>query len=137
MSKRTRTVALFIVLSMTAISCQKDNFNDVIGNQTEVTMSRSVSYMVDGTLYHATLHSDAEWTVFLQRMFAIAREGHSVVFAKGNTITTMSNTKEVVTFTTTNEEEANHWAEQMTENGYSVTISYDKKTGEYTCIAVK
>ena len=60
MIKTTRTVALFIVLSMAAISCQKENFNDVIGNQTEVTMSRSVSYMIDGTLYHATIHSDAE-----------------------------------------------------------------------------
>ena len=33
MIKTTRTVALFIVLSMAAISCQKENFNDVIGNQ--------------------------------------------------------------------------------------------------------
>ena len=31
MIKTTRTVALFIVLSMVAISCQKENLNDVVG----------------------------------------------------------------------------------------------------------
>lgn len=137
MSKRTRTVALFIVLSVAAISCQKETFNDVIDNQTEVTMSRSVSYMVDGTLYHATLHSDAEWDALMHRLLALARNGHRVVLANGNNVTTSSLSKEVVTFTTTDEEEANHWAAQMTANGYTVSISYDKKTGEYNCIAVK
>ena len=130
-------MALFIVLSVAAISCQKETFNDVIDNQTEVTMSRSVSYMVDGTLYHATLHSDAEWDALMHRLLALARNGHRVVLANGNNVTTSSLSKEVVTFTTTDEEEANHWAAQMTANGYTVSISYDKKTGEYNCIAVK
>lgn len=137
MSKRTRTVALFIVLSMTAISCQKDNFNDVIGNQTEVTMSRSVSYMIDGTLYHATLHSDAEWDALMHRLLALARNGHRVALANGNNVITSSLSKEVVTFTTDNEEEANAWADTMIKQGYTVNIEYDEKTNRWICTAIK
>ena len=137
MSKKTKTVALFTVLSMVAISCQKENFNDVIGNQTEVTMSRSVSYMIDGTLYHATIHSDAEWDALMHNLLALALNGHRVAIANGNNVITSSLSKEVVTFTTDNEVEANHWATQMIANGYTVSISFDKKTGMYTCIAVK
>lgn len=137
MSKKTKTVALFIVLSMAAVSCQKENFNDVIGNQTEVTMSRSVSYMIDGTLYHATIHSNSEWDALMHNLLALARNGYRVTLANGNNVNTSPLSKEIVTFTTTSEAEANHWADQMLEAGYSVTIMYDKKTGIYTCTAVK
>lgn len=137
MSKKTRTVALFIVLSMAAVSCQKENLFEIDGNPTEVTVSRTVSYMIDGTLYHATLHSDAEWDGLIHRLLCLAREGHNVVIAYGNSVNTSSLTKEVVTFETTSEEEANHWAAQMMENGYSVTMTFDDKKGVWKCVAVR
>ena len=137
MSKKTRTVALFIVLSMAAVSCQKENLFEIEGNPTEVTVSRTVSYMIDGTLYHATLHSDAEWDALMHRLMALAREGHRVMIANGNSVNTSSLAKEVVTFETTSEEEANHWAAQMVEAGYSVDIDYNDKTGVWKCTAYK
>jgi hypothetical protein len=35
------------------------------------------------------------------------------------------------------EAEANDWSNKMTKDGYVVTISYDKNTGIYTCIAIR
>ena len=136
MSKKTRTVALFIVLSMAAVSCQKENHFDVEGKQAEVTVSRTVSYMVDGTLYHATLHSDAEWDALIHCLLGLARDGHRVVIANGNSINTSSFTKDVVTFRTSSEEEAKAWIEQMTEAGYTVDVGFDEETQEWICIAV-
>lgn len=135
MSIKTRTVALFVVLSMAAVSCQKENYFDVEGKQAEVTVSRTVSYMVDGTLYHATLHSDAEWDILIHRLLGLAREGHSVVIANGNSINTSSLAKDVVIFRTSSEEEANEWIKQMTEAGYTVTFGFDDETQQWICIA--
>ena len=135
MSKKTRTVALFIVLSMAAVSCQKENLFEIEGYPTEVTVSRTVSYMIDGTLYHATLHSDAEWDALMHRLMALAREGHRVMIANGNSVNTSSLAKDVVIFRTSSEEEANEWIKQMTEAGYTVTYGFDDETQQWICIA--
>lgn len=137
MVKRTRTVALFIVLSMAAVSCQKETFFDVDGNAVEQSVSRKVSYMIDGVFYQATLHNDADWDALMHRLLTLAREGHHVVIAQGDSVTSLSMSKDVITFTTTSEEEANHWAEQMIQQGYSVSINFDDEAGEWKCIAYK
>lgn len=137
MNKKTRTVAFFIILCMAAVSCQKENISNPISINAEITSSQNVSYMIDGTTYQIILHNQAEWDAFIQRMLALARNGHSIVLSNGESVATVSSTKEIVTFTTDDENEANAWATEMIKDGYSVTITFDKKTGIYTCIAVK
>ena len=44
--------------------------------------------------------------------------------------------KEKVTFVSCNINEVTEWVTEMTDQGYDVTVYYDKETGEYTCIAV-
>ena len=44
--------------------------------------------------------------------------------------------KEVVTYTTSNQEDAYAWADSMINKGYTVTVKYDKKSGLYTCTAI-
>ena len=68
-------------------------------------------------------------------MMALARQGYNVVIYSGNR-TVGASTKEIVTFTTTDEDEAKQWAKDMTNQGYDVQISYEPKTGIWTCIAM-
>lgn len=130
-----KKIALLAVLSLAATSCQKtDNFfTSVCTEQTTGTIH--AIYSINGVVYHATL-GESEWDAFVERMVALAREGYEVSFSKNGTSLT-SQSKEKVTFVTTDAEEAQKWSHQMTDQGYIVTISYNQGTGEYTCIAIK
>ena len=133
-----RTIAMFIALmGMTAVSCQKEDITNPTGAVTEIGVYRTVSYTIDGKHYQINLVGDAAWHDFLDRMFALAEEGHQVSFHKNTRTNNISATKEKVIFTTTNKNEAYDWANNMSEMGYEVTIIYDKATGTYTCIAIK
>ena len=46
-------------------------------------------------------------------------------------------TREVVTYDTTNKKDALQWADKMEGLGYTVNISYDESTGIYHCRARK
>ena len=73
---------------------------------------------------------------FFERMITLAREEYEVTIFS-NVPFSPNSSKETVTFTTSDADEATIGAKNMYDNGYTVTISYDKKTGIYTCIAVK
>ena len=135
MKKNIKTVALLAVLSMAAVGCQKTDFTEQNAVVEQTTKTIQVVYSINGEVYQTTL-DESEWDGFMERMLALAREGYEVTFSKNGSFLT-SQSKEKVTFVTTSEAEANHWASEMISNGYAVTISYDKKTGEYTCIAIK
>lgn len=135
MKKEIRTFALFAVLTLAATSCQKEiGVNPMaISEQTSETID--VVYSIDGEVFRITIN-ESEWDAFVERMLALAREGYRVSFSK-NGDSMVSPRKEIVTFTTTSEEEAHAWANNMANQGYEVTITYDKKTKIYTCEAVK
>lgn len=135
MKKIVRTIAMMSVFSMMTVGCQKEMM-DTQSVVSEIGMVYTVSYVVDGTPQTKTLYGDAAWAAFLQRMFALAEEGHRVVFWNG-TEPRMGTSKEVVTFTTTDKNEALGWADSMFEAGYEVSVEYDPKTGVYTCTAIK
>ncbi len=92
-------------------------------------------YSINGEVFQTTM-SESEWDAFLERMMALAREGYEVSFSKNRSSLT-SQSKEKITFVTTSEQEANEWSNNMANQGYVVSITFDKTTGEYTCIAVK
>ena len=123
------------MLSLAAVSCQKETTVDPVSTTDPITM-RMVTYCVDGVTTQVTLLGDEAWNDFLNWMFALAEEGHRVSFRQGNA-EERNASKETVTFTTNNLDEAKHWSSEMAFQGYSVSISYDDKTGIYTCIATK
>ena len=70
-------------------------------------------------------------------MFALAEEGHEVSFRNEDRASRVLSSKDVVTYTTTNHDDAYAWADKMSDEGYTVTIRFDKETGIYTCNAIK
>lgn len=134
MKIKVQHVALLAALGLTAASCQKNNEFSVIGSE-QVTETIHVVYSINGEVFQAVL-GESEWDSFIERMLALARDGYEVSFSKNRSSLT-SQSKEQVTFVTTSEQEAHAWSNDMVNQGYYVTISYNKKTGEYTCIAIK
>ena len=132
MKKTIRIVALAGLIGLAATSCTKENVTDTV-NVSNV----STVYYTSGADTGSALITDYEaWDSFMDRMLALAREGYSVTIS-GGTSQFNSQTKEVVTYTTNSEEAAKTWTKHMIDQGYSVEISYDDRTGIYTCTAVK
>lgn len=125
------------MLGTLAVSCQKENIIDETNIVAENDTVYKVSYTVDGVTHQLTLVGDEAWHDFLNRMVALAEEGHEVSFRNEEASLRAVSTKEKVTYTTTNQDEALVWSEMMIKDGYTVTISYDKASGIYTCIAIK
>ena len=135
MRKTIRIVACLALLGTTAISCQKENFGDTCIATEENMAVYAVSYSIDGVSHSVTLVGDAAWADFLNWMLALSEEGHNVAF-RLNTNQQVNSTKEEITYTTSNKDDAHAWAKTKTEEGYTVYISFDDKTGIYTCLAV-
>ena len=134
MKKTFKNVALLTALSLVAVSCQKEDVLPIIGTE-QTADSIYVVYSINGEVYHATL-GESEWDAFMERMLALARDGYEVTFSKNRTSLT-SQSKEKVTFVTNSKEEAYSWSSAMIDQGYTVSITYNQSTGEYTCIAIK
>lgn len=137
MRKTFTTIALFAVLGTLAVSCQKENIIDETNIVAENGTVYTVSYAVDGVTHQLTLVGDEAWQAFLNRMLALAEEGHEVSFRNEEAASRVISTKEVVTYTTDNGEDALNWAEKMVDDGYTVTITFDKEKKTYTCYAIK
>jgi len=136
MRKTFTTIALFAVLGTLAVSCQKENIIDETSIVAENGTVYTVRYAVNGVTHQITLVGDEAWHDFLNRMFALAEEGHEVSFRNEEVASRVISTKEKVTFTTTDHDEAYAWAEAMLKDGYTVSIHFDKETGIYTCYAI-
>ncbi len=135
MSKpRTKLMAVLVLLGLAAVGCTKEN----VVNDTYVvaTVTQSATYTVDGIQYYANPQNDDEWSDFLDRMFALAEEGHTVQFWR-SAVQNGNATKDVLTYITTDLGLAKKWAKQKKEEGYVVSIHYNQETGEYHCIAVR
>jgi len=137
MKKTITTIALLAVLGTLAVSCQKENIVEQTSINAEAVQVYKVSYSIDGRYYQLTLIGEESWHDFLTRMFALAEEGHRVSFRNENVSSQEALSKEVVTYTTSDHDDAYTWAEKMSNAGYLVTVEYDRKTGKYTCTAIK
>ena len=120
------------MLGLAATGCNKEN----IADSAVVTSESTVYYNASGSYGSENLSDNDAWDAFLDRMFALAREGYEVTIS-GSSQPSLGATKEVVTYTTTSESDAKHWAKEKTQQGYTVSISYDNRTGVYTCTAIK
>ena len=134
MKKTLKLIAYSVIFSLMALGCQKEAFKT---NEIIPTCTTNMYYVVDGFSGTTNLPNDEAWDDFINRMFALAKEGYSVSFRIGNSAERTMASKEVVTYITDNEDDAKTWAIQMTKQGYEVDITYDAETGLWTCIAVK
>ncbi|MBP5388318.1 MAG: hypothetical protein J6Y97_13150 [Prevotella sp.] len=96
-----------------------------------------MSYAVDGVTHQITLVGDEAWHDFLNRMMALAEEGHEVTFRNEEAASRVASTKEVVTYSTPDHDDAINWAAKMLDDGYTVTIHFDKEKKVYNCYAFK
>lgn len=138
MKKTIRTVAFIAVFGMVATACQKEPMLNLQTATINEETAINVTYTVDGMTSQASFSSDEEWQTFLSQLFVWAVEGRSVVFCNAETmVVNTKQTREIVTFTTTNENEAGKWADDMRKEGYKVYITFDSESGIFTCIAVR
>ena len=131
-----KKVALLAVLSLAAVSCEKETLIDPVTVTNEEASVKTVVYIIDGESRQMTFLDEASWNAFLDWLFALAEEGHTVSFRLANA-TQRSATKETVTFSTSDKQEAYDWANEMALSGYQVTVQYDEESGKYICTAIK
>jgi hypothetical protein len=137
MKKQVFTVALLAVLGAATVGCQKENIMDTV-SETSISEAATVytmKYTLNGIAYTATLNSEEEYSAFMLHLMALAREGNIVEIRDANRPANAMSTKEVVTYTTSDEKDAITWSAKMIADGYSVTITYDPNTNIYTCTA--
>ena len=137
MHKIMISVALFVTLGALAVSCQKESVIEDVNLTMEHSTIYTVSYSIDGVMHTVSLIGEDAWHEFLHWMIALAEEGYEVSFRNEEAASRVVATKDVVTYTTNDHDDAYTWANKMANLGYWVTISYDERTGKYTCIAVK
>lgn len=135
MRRNIITVALFAVLSTMAVSCQKENLEELQLVTTETASARTIQYTIDGVEQIITLHGDEEWDVFVAQMMSLARQGHDVSICDTSIASHGALTKDVQTFTTTSQSEAIAWTKEMVNQGYTVDTTY--KDGVYICVAIR
>ena len=95
-----------------------------------------VNYSIDGVTTQMVISDDESWHSFLNWMFTLAEEGRQVTFSRTGFIN-QSITKDIVTFSSKDRNTAYEWADMMANDGYSVSVEYNKDTGMYDCIAIK
>jgi hypothetical protein len=129
------SVALLAVLVSMATSCQKENIVETPLATTEANTVRTIHYIIDGVEHVITLYGNEEWESFMSRMMSLARQGHNVSIYDESAASQNVPTKDVQTFTTSNQSEAETWAKEMISQGYTVDMTY--KDGLYICIAIR
>lgn len=137
MNKKLITIAFAAVLATMATSCQKENLLEDINHVESENAQYTISYTVDGVSSTLSFVGEDACHDFLNHLFALAEEGHKVSFRNNNETLRTHYAKKTVTYTTTNKEEAYAWGERMFNQGYEVSVTFDKETATYICIAQK
>ena len=132
--KKIKMIVVLAALGLSLASCTKEDVKD---DTYVVAATSSVTYFINGEQHYANPQTEAEWSLFLDRMFALAVEEHSVRFVRTDVGQQVCSAKEKLTYETDDFTKAKKWAMQKTLEGYDVTIVYDQATGIYTCTAVK
>lgn len=130
-----KKVALFTVLSMMAVGCQKETIVEPNTGMQQTMSIRIVTYTIDGISQRVTICGEQNWREFIDTLLALAEQGHSVSFKNETANSSQGLAKNVITFETYDKKEANEWCDHMSDEGYTVYMYFDERTGKYTCIA--
>lgn len=134
------TIKIFILITLLgtlAAGCSKDEFTDLTEPHTtrDYTVYR-IHYTIDSVDMHTTLVGEMALGGFLTRMMETAKSGRPVSF-RDEAYPKPEAMHTPLTFTTADQKKAYDWAEKRMKEGYAVSVSYDKETQIYTCIALK
>lgn len=134
MKKVFRKVALIALIGLAATGCQKEEMVEPQNTIAEINY-KTVYYSIDGIETQVSFVSEETWVQFLDWLVALAEQGHRVSFRNANQ--ERRTTKEMVTYITSDHDDAVHWANMMEKKGYQVTIVFDDVNKEYTCTAIR
>ncbi len=131
-------IAIALLLGGLSTACQKEemvehNCHAVENNVTTTT----ITYLIDNESHTVEIKNDREKEELFSYLLYMAKEGHKVSCYDESKREQNYGAKEKVTYETTNEAEANKWMYEMVVAGYTVRITYDEKTGMYTCTATR
>lgn len=121
------------------VGCQKENI-ELPNRKTAVSETATVytvRYAIDGVAHLTTLYGEAEYSAFVYGLLTLAEQGHEVLFHNALQTSSDAATREVVTYTTGDKDEAHDWASRMEKEGYMVKIKYDTANNEFVCIAYR
>lgn len=137
MKKTLITLALLSLFGTMAVSCQKqEDFIDLSMSDMNAEV-RIVHYVVDSRESTVSIAGRQAWTDFLHYLTTLAEQGHQVGIQGTEAPSRLASSKERVTFSTTNKDEAMAWIDKMHSLGYDVHLSFDKATGTYICTATR
>ena len=137
MKKLIIPATLLAMITLTTVSCQKEVLTEPTLPTVENSATRTIRYTVDGTAYRQVIHSDEDLDALMLSLFALAREGYTVRMMDENISFCETCAKEKVTYTTKNKNDAITWSLEKINEGYSVTITFNEETEEYTCVATR
>lgn len=123
---KTRFLLLSALLVLMATGCQKDN--TIIENSLQEESMQEcqiANYTIDGIAYCAAIQNETDYSVLIQQLIALAQSGHHVTITIGTQNHHDAFAKEEVHFQTKDEKEMAEWAQKMSSDGYSVSISYE------------
>ena len=136
MERKSFYVVALATLGLTATGCQKESTEYLPFQSAECISAYTMEYSIDGETHRAMFQTKDEYNAMILRLMSLAREGYEVKVRNGNIPLREASSKEVVVYTTSDENDAAKWTSSMTAAGYSVTVTYDEQKGLYTCIAV-
>lgn len=137
MKKQIITVALFAALCSMAVSCQKESFNEPQMGVAQNDGVRTMIISVDEFTQVLTFQSEDERFRYMERMAALAREGHVIHVVNAAYKHNANASKETITFVTPSHSDAITWCNKMADDGYRTTMIYDSDTKMYICTATR
>ena len=128
--KTTLKLLTLLVAMMTIGSCTME----IDDNQ----VYRNIVYFIDGEEHHETLTTEGEWDQLLDKLLDYTVDGSTVVFYNADLQSAKASaTKKDVTFSTRDRKQMKDWCKKMEKEGMTVTITYDRRSGEWTGTANK
>lgn len=137
MKKTALLIAVAAVVATLAVACQKDNAKPepqaVV--QTAAYPTGNINYTVGKVSNTVTISNAEQWKTLLNSCLDGADSGHLVTIAHQGS--SASPSKERLTYVTDSREAALAWVDSRFNEGYDVTLWYDKEEGKYYCVASK
>ena len=130
-----------IILALAGVTSCKQN-PPVEPNTPWQDGEQTIAYTVDQDISEITLHSDAEWDGLIGKLLDYAEDGRAVSFYNTGRKVTLQGAaakakgtgqgKSDQTITTTSREKIKAWCREKEAEGKTVTIVYNKTTGEWS-----
>lgn len=130
-------IALALLLGGLLPACQKEEMVEQNCHAVENNQTVTITYIIDNKSFAVEIRNDREREELFSYLLLMAKEGHKVSCYDESKREQNYGTKEKVTYETTDENSARKWIDQMFEAGYEVQLTYDEKTGMYTCTAIR